>query len=93
MYASKTIINSICNGLDGAPNLFVSRVIPHHHQLSAWMAPKISTILDGLQQQLFLLNELVARVATLPPADDSCRQQLLQLFSGVTIHIALIQLL
>lgn len=56
-------------------NFFVSSVIPYHHQLSAWMASKLSTILDGLQQQVFLLNELIARVATLPPADDSCWQR------------------
>ena len=37
------------------------------------MTPKLSTILDSLQQQLLLLTELVARVATLPPADDQPR--------------------
>ena len=61
------------------------------------MASKLSTILDGLQQQLFLLNELVARVATLPPADNSCwatvGDKLLQLYSDVTVHITIIQLL
>jgi hypothetical protein len=34
------------------------------------MASKLSTILDGLQQRLSLINELVACIATLPPASD-----------------------
>ena len=61
------------------------------------MASKFSVILDGLQQQLFLLNELIARVATLPPANDShwavVGNKLSQLYSNVTVHIAIIQLL
>ena len=61
------------------------------------MASKLSTILDGLQQQFFLLNELVACVAALPPADDSfwatIGHKLLQLYSDVTAHIAIMQLL
>ena len=61
------------------------------------MASKLSKILDGLQQQLLLVNDLVARIATLPPADDShwpaVGNKLLQLYSDVTVHIAIIQLL
>jgi len=61
------------------------------------MASKLSTILDGLQQQLLLLNELIARVAIIPPADDShwatVGNKLLRLYSDVTVHIAIIQLL
>jgi len=61
------------------------------------MASKLSTILDGLQRQLLLLNELIARVAIIPPADDShwatVGNKLLRLYSDVTVHIAIIQLL
>ena len=54
----------------------VSRFILHHNRLFTWMASKLSTTLDGLQQQLLLLNALVALVAAQPPASDSPRRQL-----------------
>ena len=61
------------------------------------MTSKLSKILDELQQQLLLLNELVARVVVLPPADDpnlaTVRNKLWQLYSDFTTHIAIIQLL
>jgi hypothetical protein len=99
-------INTFCNGLNGSQHTlnhqnlqtsFVSTLILHRQQLSVWMASKLSTILDSLQQQLLLLNELVARVATLPPANDShwstVSSELLQFQSDITVHIAIIQLL
>ena len=61
------------------------------------MAPKLSVILDGLQQQVLLLNELVARVAALPPADNqpwaALSNKLQQLYSDFAAHIAIVQLL
>src|SRR5258706_6512701 len=61
------------------------------------MAPKLSTVLDGLQHQYLLLNELVARVALLPPANNShwatVDNKLWQLYSDFTIHTAIIKLL
>ena len=61
------------------------------------MTSKLSTILDDLHQQLLLLNELVARVVVLPPADDpnsaTVCNKLWQLYSDLTTHIAIVQLL
>jgi len=61
------------------------------------MASKLSTVINDLQHGLFVLNELVARVATLPPTDDppwaTIGNKLLQLHSDFTVHIAIIQLL
>lgn len=64
---------------------------------SAWMASKLSTVLDVLQHQCLLLNELVAFVAALPPANNShwatVGNKLRQLFSAFTVHTAIIKLL
>lgn len=58
------------------------------------MASKLSTILDSLQQQFLLLNELVARVAARPPADNPPLAAVVQqLYSDLTIHITITQLL
>jgi len=61
------------------------------------MASKLPTVINDLQHGLFVLNELVARAAALPPTDDPCwvtvGSKLLQLHSDFTVHIAIIQLL
>src|SRR5258706_3281703 len=63
----------------------------------AWMPSKLSAVLDGFQQQLLLLNELVARVSVLVPADKQSwgvvNNKLQELYSDFTGHIAIIQLL
>ena len=55
------------------------------------MAFKLSIILDGLQQQLLLLNELVARVAACPTVNNPPVVQ--QLYSDFPDYIAITQLL
>ena len=64
---------------------------------SAWMASKLSAVLGGFQQQLLLLNELVARVPALASADkqswDAVNNKLQELYSDFTGHIAILQLL
>lgn len=58
------------------------------------MASKLSTILDGLQQQLLLLNELVARVAARPTVDNQPLAAVVQqLYSDFPVYIAITQLL
>jgi len=61
------------------------------------MASKLSTALNGLQQQRLLLNELVARTAALPQDDQrswtAVRNKLQDLHSDFTGHIAILQLL
>ena len=63
----------------------------------AWMPSKLSTVLDGSQQQLLLLNELVARVSALVPANKqswgAVNNKLQELYSDLKGHIAIIQLL
>ena len=64
---------------------------------SAWMTQKLSAVLDGFQQQLLLLNELVARVPALAPANKQSWRvvdnKLHNLYSDFTVHIAITQLL
>ena len=63
----------------------------------AWMPSKLSEVLDGFQQQLLLLNELVARVSTLVPVDKqswgAVNNTLQELYSDFNGYIAIIQLL
>jgi len=88
----------LLNGAQNAPN--------HQNPLcikgcpapkSAWMASKLSTILDSLQQQLLLLNELVARVLALPPANEQSwvdiGKKLQELYSDFKGNIAILELL
>lgn len=61
------------------------------------MASKLSAVRSDLQRGLGILNELVARVATLSPAGDKhwplVGNKLSHLHSDFTVHIAIIQLL
>lgn len=61
------------------------------------MTSKFSTAPDSLQQQLLLLNELVARVSALPPTDKqswaAISNKMQELYSDFTGHIAILQLL
>ena len=61
------------------------------------MASKLSPVLNGFQQQLLLLNELVARIPALAPADKqswgAVNDKLQELYSDFTGHIAILQLL
>ena len=61
------------------------------------MPSKLSEVLDVFQQQLLLLNELVARVSALVPADKQSwgvvNNTLQELYSDFNGHIAIIQLL
>ena len=61
------------------------------------MASKLSPVLDDFQEQLLLLNELVARLPALAPADkqswDTVNNKLQELYSDFTGHIAILELL
>ena len=72
-------INTFRNGLNGAEQpkpLLCQGLSCTTTSFPRGWAQRLSTTLGGLQQQLLLLDTLVARVAAQPPASDSLEREL-----------------